>query len=115
MLGGTTVIEQVSHKSSNDMTLFFNRDDVKIVNCRCLQEREFLRYITDKIKIDKNDRRANSTQTQATQETASIELHSIQQSGDASMVVAAPVIAGIEQNSQSIPAHAYVRTDYHPF
>jgi predicted PolB exonuclease-like 3'-5' exonuclease len=66
MSGGSMVIEQVFHKSKNDMMLFFNRDDINIVNCRCLEEREFLSYISEKNRIHEKDRRADSRLTHAT-------------------------------------------------
>jgi len=75
ILEGSTVVDQVFHKSLSDMKLFFNREDINIIKCQCLQEKEFLSYISETNRIVNKNKRAESRQMQA---TTAIELKTIQ-------------------------------------
>ena len=75
ILEGSTVVDQVFHKSLSNRKLFFNREDVNIIKCQCLQEKEFLSYISETNRIVNKNKRAESRQMQA---TAAIELNTIQ-------------------------------------
>jgi len=66
ILEGSTVVDQVFHKSLSDRKLFFNREDINIIKCQCLQEKEFLSYISETNRIVNKNKRAESRQMQAT-------------------------------------------------
>jgi hypothetical protein len=62
-LHGSTMVDQVFHKSSSAMKLFLNREDVSIIKCHCLPEVEFLTYISESNRIANKNRCAESRQT----------------------------------------------------